>query len=156
MAQGRNRIHLAASVLLLACFVGQLVAMPMHPDLLSFVKLPTASSSLSEELEQTAARTLQQADTFPQPSGSLSLLLHMKYIKKHNRRLSGSWVAVRCTHNICQGSSVGLCTDQQHCPTLQVPSPLTASALASEACSLPVASSTVSAGTSTTSFSGIS
>jgi hypothetical protein len=33
----------------------------MHPDLLSFVKLPAANSA-SEELQQTAARKLQQND----------------------------------------------------------------------------------------------
>lgn len=37
----------------------QAAAMPMHPDLLSFINLPTAS--VSEELQQTAARRLQES-----------------------------------------------------------------------------------------------
>lgn len=77
MAKGRTRSHLAAAVLLLACFVAQSTAMPMHPDLLSFARLPTASASLDEELQQTAARKLQQNDVFPEPAGVPSLHQHI-------------------------------------------------------------------------------
>ena len=62
----------AAAVLLLACtsFVLQATAMPMHPDLLSFVKLPI-EIDLDEGLEQTAARRLQQnqGDLFQEGNG---------------------------------------------------------------------------------------
>lgn len=49
----------------------QALAVPMHPDLLSFVKLPTAS--LEEELQQTAGRKLQQqqGDLFQENGGAL-------------------------------------------------------------------------------------
>ncbi len=67
-----RRTHLAGS-LLLVCLVAHSMSMPMHPDLLSFAKLPTAGGSLEEELEQSAARTLQQADPFPDPGGAISL-----------------------------------------------------------------------------------
>lgn len=71
MGRGRRSgLAAAALLLVLACFAARSIAMPMHPDLLSFAKLPTASASLEEELE-TAARTLQQApgDLFPEQGG---------------------------------------------------------------------------------------
>lgn len=54
--------RLPAALLLLACtgLVLQAAAMPMHPELLEFLRMPVASSS--DELQQTAARKLQQAD----------------------------------------------------------------------------------------------
>jgi hypothetical protein len=59
MAHEPNRT--SAALLLLGCLIMQSAAMPMHPDLLSFVRLPAANSA-GEELQQTAARKLQQND----------------------------------------------------------------------------------------------
>lgn len=54
---------------LLVC-LQQTGAMPMHPDLLAFIKLPAASDP-SEQLQQAAARKLQQAPLFEEGGGEV-------------------------------------------------------------------------------------
>lgn len=54
---------------LLVC-LQQTGAMPMHPDLLTFIKLPAASDP-SEQLQQAATRKLQQTPLFEEGGGEV-------------------------------------------------------------------------------------
>jgi hypothetical protein len=62
------RLLLLVAGLLVCAQLQQTAAMPMHPDLLSFIKLPAASDP-SEQLQQTAARKLQQDPLFEEGGG---------------------------------------------------------------------------------------
>jgi len=55
----RHSLAQAALLLLVCGMIARCSAMPMHPDVLSFVKMAMPSSA-EEELQQTAARKLQQ------------------------------------------------------------------------------------------------